>query len=430
MKFLRDNKSSGGRYQRGNDRSQVPEQEQEEGGTRALVLLGAAVTAFVFAVVMCLVLINKSAETTPLPTVETQIKPITYQVNVPPTAPVEQDQNDPIQIDLKAPVSVNDSSIINILLLGVEGDKNDTIIIASVDMLERSVAFLSVPRDTYIAGDYELPKANQIYGAFEEERRVEAVKEAVKGMFGFWVDYYFVLDEQTLSQMVLLADGVPFEVPDEPAYHSLKSGRQTIGTDNAFDLFRFKASWEDVETDPPRVQRYFLQALFSRLLENKETISENCLAISQIAQTDLTLGEIAYLAYLLVDFDFDDAYSRALPGGEVEVDEVSYYQVDPEDAVDMLNEHFNPLDKDLTVYNVNFRQQQDPSGEGEYSDYGHSSSTTTGEEGSSEDAEPSEDETTESTENTEESGTTEASETTESTEATDSEPEPDPEPEE
>ena len=91
--------------------------------------------------------------------------------------------------------------------------------------------------------------------------------------------------------------------------------------------------------------------------------------------TDLNQKQLVYLALLLRETDLYSAYSRALPGGEIEVDDVFYYQVDIEKAVDMLNEQFSPLENELDEFDVNFRQLTGDSGDGEYSDYGFSDST-------------------------------------------------------
>ncbi len=430
MKLFGNSKRSS-RVSRGRENDIIPVEPPDdgkiEGRTRAVVLLGMSVLVFAFALVMIIVLINRSKELDPLPTTQMQIKPIEYEVNAVPTQPITQGEDEEIQIDLKAPESVHQSSVINILLLGVEKEKNDTAIIVSVNLAQRTLGMLSIPRDTYVAGDYEIPKMKSIYGANSADRRIFAVKEAVKGMFGFETDYYFLLDESTLREMVKLAGGVPFDVPASPAYHNLKSGQQTITEETAFGLFQFRSTWTDVETDPPKVQREFLLTLLEQLLKDKSRISEHCVAISQVAQTDLSLEELAYLAYLLADFDFDQAFSRALPGGEKEIDDQTYYEVDPEAAVELINENINPLNRELTVYHVNFRQEQGDSGEGEFSDYGHpSSSTTQSEESSDSEEETDEDGSTSDEEETDpeetESDSSESEDETDPPETDSSEP--------
>ncbi len=358
------------------------EQEEERtasnggaSGIRAVVLFVLSVAIFIFAVAMSLYLIRQSGLVEPQATDVSEVKPLEYEINVPPTQLVTQGEGDPYQLDLKEPESSYASPVINILLLVVEGDRNDTQILCSVNLAERSLSMISIPRDTYVAGDYKVPKARNIYASYEKSKGVAAVKDAVRGMMGFAPDYYFVLDQATLTEALALINGLSFDVPESPAYHSLKSGTQTLDGKSAFELFRFKDSWKEVETDPPRVQRTFLLSLIDALLADKNRISEISVKLSQIADTDLSVEELAYLGFLLADFDFENAFSRALPGEEKEIEKETYYEVDPEKAVELLNEHFNPLQKELTVFSVNFRQEQGASGDGEYSDYGFSSST-------------------------------------------------------
>lgn len=346
-----------------------------DSGLRAVVLFALSVAIFIFSVVMCLHLIGKSGDVDSMMTEASAAKPLEYEVHVPPTQPVTQGEDDPYQLELKEPDGIYDSPVINILILGVDGDRNDTQILCSVNMAERTLSMLSIPRDTYVAGTYEVPKAMNIYASYDEAKRVDAVKDAILGMFGFYVDYYFVLDQSTLTETLNLINGLSFDVPESPAYHGLQSGIQTLDGETAFELFRFKENWKDVETDSSRVQRMFLLSLLKEALADKSRISEICVKISQVANTDLSVEELAYLAYLLADFNFEEAYNRALPGVEKSIGNETYYEIDPDKAVEMLNGHFNPTEKELTIFSVNFRQEQGASGDGEYSDYGFSSST-------------------------------------------------------
>ena len=373
----------GGNYSSRNQEGSSARNRDYGSGIRAVVLFTLSVAIFIFSVGMSLYLIRQSGRVEPTVTVASEVKPLEYEVNVPPTQPVTQAEEDPYQLELKEPESSYGSPVINILLLAVDGERNDTQIVCSVDLTDRSLSMISIPRDTYVAGDYKVPKAKNIYAAYDKAKAVGAVKDAVRGMMGFTPDYYFLLDEGTLTRALSLIGGLSFNVPESPAYHSLKNGTQTLDGKTAFELFRFKNSWKDVETDPPRVQRTFLLALLDALLEDKSRISEISVKLSEVADTDLTVEELAYLGFLLADFDFENAFSRALPGGEKEIDKETYYVVDPEKAVELLNEHFNPLQKELTVYSVNFRQEQGASGDGEYSDYGFSSSTEETEDGDS-----------------------------------------------
>ncbi len=349
---------------------------KEPGKTKALLLLILSVLSFVAAVSISGILIYRSGEGGASPVTEPTVgKPLNYLVNEIPTQPITQGAEDENPIDLQAPKSQYASPVVNILLMGVEEDRNDTLILCSIHLAERSMNLLAIPRDTYVAGDYDVPKISSVYSAFQPEKRVEAVMDAVKGMFGFAPDYYLILDETFLGTMVELSGGVEFDIPQEPAYHSLKEGEYSFTKEDAFALFRFQEDWEEIGAEPTKVQRDFLLKLFTAFLEDESKISANCIALAQVAQTDMTMEELAYLAFLMADYNFEDVNSSSLPGEENKIDKELYYQVDPEKAVEILNEYHNPLKKELSVFNVNFRQEQKDSGEGKYSQYGYTTKT-------------------------------------------------------
>ena len=386
-------------------------------GLRAVVLFALSAAVFLFTVFLCLYLIRSSGNPDSGGNGTSEVKPLEYEINVPPTQPVTQVEDDPYQLELMEPQSGYDSSVINILFLGVEEERNDTQILCSVNLQERSLSLLSIPRDTYVSGDYDVPKAKNIYGAYEEDKRIDGVKDALLGMLGFEADYYFLLDRETLTQALSLTNGLPFEVPEAPAYHSLEKGSQTLDGSAAFELFRYKEDWEEGETDSTRLQRTFLLSLMDALLTDANRISEVSVKLSEVAKTDLSVEELAYLGYLLSDFDFAGAYSRALPGEGKEIDGITYYQVNTDQALTILNDRFNPLEEELTAFSVNFRQEQGDSGEGQYSDYGFSSGTT-GETSGSSDGETSSGgtEETDPTEGTDPTESTDSGQTTEATE--------------
>ena len=411
-------------YRRTSQRSQPPAEEQEEGRlsgkTKAWLLLAASVCVFLCAVIMCLSLIQKSAEPVELPQLDDP-KQLQYVVNSVKPSTVE------MPTEAVAPVSRNDSETLNVLLLTRNGDnrRTDAVLLASVDMETGELALLSFPRDTYVAGNYETPKLSLVYQEADDGkmRGIQAVWEKVANMVGFTPDYYFVLDEASMTAMTGIVGGVNFTVPDSPNYSTLSGGLQRMDGVKAMQLLCYREGYTDVETEPARVQREFLLTLLDALLSDPQTYLENAETIAAAADTDLSAGNLAYLAYLLQNTDVKSAFSRALPGGEIEIDGELFYEVNPEKAIELLNEHFNPNEKALTVYDVSFRQETGDSGSGTYDPYGFSSST---EEPRDPDNDPTDN--TDDTEDTEDTQDTENTDNTDETTAPTEGPEPSPEP--
>lgn len=389
--------------------------------TRACFWLVSAVAVFVCAVIMCLTLIGKSAGDTSSPlTTDRTVQDIRYELGgTAQTASTEPPEDNAAV--LTEPTSVNNASILNILLVGYDEEtaQTDTLMILSVDLHNATASMLSIPRDTYVSGGFTLDKINRVYSD-RGTRGLASLKELVESMVGFRLDYSVLFDAESLAKIIEQTGAITFDVPSEPAYHRLKSGTQEISGSDAFALFSFRESYTDVETEPYFVQRDFLAAILDALLSDQSELAADCAAVCDAVTTDLTAENLAYLANLLKNFRFATAFSRALPGGEITVDGVEYYEVNIEKAVEMLNEGFNPLSTDLTEYDVSFRQKQSGSGEGETSPWGFSDSTE------NETQEPTEDETPYGSESeTEPDETEEPTETqtpSESEEPTETEP--------
>lgn len=385
----------------------APKRASQQEALKAFLLLISSLFVLVSVLVMCISLISKSAGSDKVSFLP-QSNKLRYEINVtPPTSPPED-----VLAGLTAPESVHGASVLNILIgfCADSSDSMDAIMLANIDLENRNAALLSIPRDTYISGNYELPKVSQVYHeAGAGERGAEALKEKVKEMIGFWPDYYLIFNDDALSLLVEQAGGsIDFDMDSGPAYSDLPSGTKTITEKNAMKVFQYNSDYSDVETDPARVQRAFLQTLLSQQLKTSTDLSADTVALHELLNTDLSVSDLTYIAQLLKSVDIMTIFSRALPGGEIDVEDVPYYQVDIEEAVAMLNERFNPLEDELTIYDVNFRQLTGDSGDGEFSEYGfhnNNGSTEAPTEDDSEDTtdQPPEESTTpvEETQNTE-----------------------------
>lgn len=333
--------------------------------TRAIFLMIGAICLFAGAVAMCFMLINQSAEVAAIPLEEP--KAINYVVNVLPPST----ENVPEQ--LEAPKSMYNSNRLNFLLISIDDatDLTNMLLLASVDLHTKDVAIISIPRETYISGNLKYPAAFNVYKEAEGgEHGIKAVKEKVKEMIGFWPDYYFVLNSKSVNGLLDLTGSIDFEVPEEPAYSDLTAGQQSINGAKAMKLLSYRNDFYEITTEPARIQRMFLQTLFSKLLEDADKIDENARAIAAFADTDLSSDDLAFLGHLLQGTDMKAIYSRALPGEVVEAGGAYFYQVNPDEAAVMLNESFNPTGDELTVYDLNFRQVAGDSGVGTYAAYG------------------------------------------------------------
>ena len=328
--------------------------------TRASIWLALAVAVFLFTVVTCLSLIRKSAETSPSQTVETYVQNIKY-VNA-PTQP-DEGEEEPGE-------TIEHSAVLNYLVAARnrETEQTDAIMILNVNTTNATAALLSIPKDTYVSGGYEVPKANRVYGSYEQSG-AEALAEAAGDMLGFDLNGYVIFDEASLEAILTELDGITFDIPAEPDYHTLPTGTQTFSDGEAFGIFCYREDYTEIETDSTQVQRTFLLRILDKLVEAQQKTAEYAKIITESTETNLSEDMLIHLAQILKDFDFEAAYENSLPGKEIHVDEEDYFEVDEEKACEYLNEYFNPLEEALTQSDLQFRQKHDDSGIGVDSDW-------------------------------------------------------------
>ena len=351
--------------------------KQDHTSAKSMAVLLAALVLFVTVALMCFYLIEKSGQPYELPEQLSNNAKVDYVVNSQPSTLETVKEKDP-----DAPTGVNNSMILNTLLVSLDETtyRTESIMLMSVNLDDYSVSLVSLPRDTYISGNYENNTINDIYREKDDGkgRGIRALQEAVEGMVGFKIDYHYVVTQETLTNALDAIDGLRFRVP-KLDFCALDSGTRKMDGEDAIQLFTYDPEYYDIDLEGPDAQRSFLLSLMSELIATNDEgeMKSRAQAVLSDAETNVDEDTLLYFFKKLTRKSFDDAYSATMPGEIITLGEdegldytVEYYQVSQEDAVSVLNEHFNPLEKALTVFNINFRQKSGLSTNGEFEEYG------------------------------------------------------------
>lgn len=351
--------------------------KQDHTSAKSMAVLLAALALFVTTALMCFYLIEKSGQPYELPEQLSNNAKVDYVVNSQPSTLETVKEKDP-----DAPTGVNNSVILNTLLVSLDETsyRTESVMLMSVNLDDYSVSLVSLPRDTYISGNYENSTINDIYREKDDGkgRGIRALQEAVEGMVGFKIDYHYVVTQETLTNALDAIDGLRFRVP-RLDFCALDSGSRKMDGEDAIQLFTYDPDYYDIDLEGPDTQRKFLLSLMAELIATNDEgeMKSRAQAVLNDAETNVDEDTLLYFFKKLTRKSFDDAYSATMPGEIISLGEdegldytVEYYQVSQEDAVSVLNEHFNPLEKALTVFNINFRQKSGLSTDGEYQEYG------------------------------------------------------------
>ncbi len=253
---------------------------------------------------------------------------------------------------------VNNLQTINVLVLGVSEDietlLTDTIIVCSYNPENNKASMISIPRDTFIGKNKNNAKAtdkiNSLYS-----KNPEKLLDKVSNIIGIKLDYYVVVNTNTLVQIVDIIGGVDFEVPINMDYDDntqdlhihLKKGMQRIDGMRAEQLLRFRhnndgssypANYGDNDYGRMKTQREFMiealkQSICIKNITKAKTIVNT---IFDNIQTNLTIDDLLKYTPTAVEFNFDSIVSIQLPGQSEKCNELWFYVYNEKETEEMI----------------------------------------------------------------------------------------------
>lgn len=177
-----------------------------------------------------------------------------------------------------------DNSRVNILILGMEDIRTDTILLASFNRDAKKVNLISIPRDTYVhrkgfnSGDQR--KINSVYYS----HGIEGVKKTVSYILeDIPIHHYVMIDYEGVEKLVDMVGGVEVDVPLDMKYKDptsnpplsidIKKGIQTLDGKNALDFIRWrkgnnKSGYIDGDIGRIKAQQQFLASFANKAMDN------------------------------------------------------------------------------------------------------------------------------------------------------------------
>lgn len=241
---------------------------------------------------------------------------------------------------------------VNVLLLGTDGGRADTIILASYEPDNHYLDFVTIPRDTY----NEVPgrdllgqrKINAVFGFDENEGGGKGMKAEVSKILGVPIHYYVTADYESISAIVNTVGGVevnieqymdyddPYASP--PLHIHFAPGLQTLNGQQSIEYLRWrKNNWDGGAGDVPRTQRQieFLKRLIKEALASfkYDEILKTCY---QYVETDMPIDEVFYYSTTLIGFSPDSDIQADILPGETFYTDLSYYGHFPDETKELM----------------------------------------------------------------------------------------------
>lgn len=248
------------------------------------------------------------------------------------------------------------SGNVNILIIGiddVEGvHRSDTIAFCTVDIDNKIVRLMSIPRDTRVQIEgHGWQKINHAY-AYGKEKLLE---KTVVNYLGMPVNYHVIVNYQSFPEIVDLIGGVDINVAKRLSYNdnagklhiNINKGLQHMDGHTALGYVRFR---HDALGDIGRVRRQqkFLAAILDKA-KSPEMISELPSIAKQLLKlvnSNMSPTQAIQLASYLKDIPRDNMMFFTLPGKAAYISKVSYWIGDIAEASTMLSSNPGDIVKD------------------------------------------------------------------------------------
>ena len=240
---------------------------------------------------------------------------------------------------------------INVLVLGLEHERSDTIMIASYDVKNKTADVISIPRDTYIDRDGFVNSGNNKINSVYTVKGIEGLSEIILNITGLKIDKYVTIDYDGVRAAVDAVGGVEVDVPfhmrytdpysDPPLDIDIAPGIQTIKGDRAMEFLRFRktnysgySGYADGDLGRIEAQQGFVKAAIKKALTFRLPIVVK--EVYPYVKTDFSLAEATSLAMGSIGLSAENISFHTIPGTTQTKNNLSFYILDRQATKDLV----------------------------------------------------------------------------------------------
>ncbi len=240
---------------------------------------------------------------------------------------------------------------INVLILGLEHTRSDTIMVASYDTKTKTADIISIPRDTYIERDGFVNNGNNKINSVYTVKGIEGLSQIILNITGLKTDKFITIDYDGVRAAVDAVGGVEVDVPfhmrytdpysDPPLDINIEPGVQTIKGDKAMEFLRFRktnyygySGYSDGDIGRIQAQQGFVKAAIKKALSFKLPVVVK--EVYPYVETDFSLTEATSLAIGSIGLSAENVRFHTLPGVAQMRNGISFYIIDNEATKDLV----------------------------------------------------------------------------------------------
>lgn len=256
---------------------------------------------------------------------------------------------------------IKDSSRINVLVIGTENSRTDTILVASYDTETKMADLISIPRDTYYPREgYDRPDSKKINAIYSGEG-IEGLTEAVQDILGIPINKYVVFNYEAVVECVNIMGGVEVNVPfhmvyndpydDPPLVIDIPEGHQLLNGEQSLKFLRYRKGYDNQDLGRIKAQQEFIKSATKKVLSLKlPAIIEE--AFSHI-KTNFSIGELLGLAGNTIGFSPENINSNLMPGVETPLEGLSFFIPNDDEIMNLVYTIYGLVETENTVISSN-----------------------------------------------------------------------------
>lgn len=248
-------------------------------------------------------------------------------------------------------ISSDKDQRINILLLGLEHKRSDTIMVVSYNSKNKTADVISIPRDTYIERDGFVNSGNNKINSVYTVKGIEGLSEIILNITGLKIDKYVTIDYDGVRAAVDAVGGVEVDVPfhmrytdpysDPPLDINIEPGVQVIRGDRAMEFLRFRktnysgySGYADGDLGRIQAQQGFVKAAIKKALTFRLPVVIK--EVYPYVDTDFSLTEATSMAMGSIGLSAENVNFHTIPGVPQTKNNLSFYILDMQATKDLI----------------------------------------------------------------------------------------------
>ncbi len=271
-----------------------------------------------------------------------------------------------------------DENSYNFLLVARDqaSGNTDVMMIVNYNIDDQSVAVMQIPRDTYVCLGGKTRKINSAFAYFyaqldyntkdREIKALDSLADFLTENLYVEIHYSVYMDLDGFGDIVDAVGGVEMYVPERMFYQDrnqglyidLYEGYQTLNGDKAEQFVRYRSGYATADIGRQDAQKIFMTAFISKVtksLGDIDKVTSLATTVAGCVKTDLTVNDMVFFGKYFVGLggkqkvDLKNVKMITMPGKAFNYNG-SYYCMNKESVVNIINEYFNVYNFSVKPY--------------------------------------------------------------------------------